>query len=70
MRYTADVLIDRKPFAHQLRVEGSRVIVGIGVAEVVPGRVDEGIHRVGVPCRFTPALRAVDRRPRDGATQR
>ena len=44
----ADVLIDGHPLAQYLAVPRRRVVVGVAVAQVVPARVDEGVHRVGL----------------------
>ena len=63
MLHTTDVLIDRQPAAHPLDVEDLRVVVGRRIAQVVPGRVDERVHRVGVTRRVTAALRASHRHP-------
>ena len=52
----ADVLVDRQPVVGDLAV-GRRVLVPrIGEAREVPGRVDEGVHRVGLAPRRPAAL--------------
>ena len=54
---TADVLIDRHPLVDRRAIERRLAVVGVAVAEEVPRRVDEGVHRVG----FAPALPAAAR---------
>ena len=44
----ADVLVDRHPHVHGLAVPRRLVIVRVAVAQEVPGRVDERVHRVGL----------------------
>ncbi len=53
----ADVLVHRHPVRSAL-VDHRRVVAGAGVAEEVPGRVHEGVHRVGLAPRRAAALRA------------
>jgi hypothetical protein len=53
----ADVLIDRHPAVEDLRVPGGVVVAGVRVAQVVPGGVDERVHRV----RLAPGRAAADR---------
>ena len=43
----ADVLIDGKPVLRGLRIEGSVVVVRVGVAVEIPGGIDEGVHGIG-----------------------
>ncbi len=43
----ADVLIDRQPVIHSLRRKGRFWVVGVGVAQKVPGRIEKGVHGVG-----------------------
>ena len=54
----ADVLVDRKPVRGFLFVEWRVVVVRIGVAIEIPGRVDERVHRVRFAPRRAAALRA------------
>ena len=53
----ARVLIHGHPVVHQLRVERLRLVVRAGVAQEVPGRVDEGVHGVGLAPSFLPSDR-------------
>ena len=53
------VLIDRHPVVGELGVEWLRVVVCGGVAQEVPRRIDEGVHRVGLAAGVTAALRAL-----------
>ena len=49
----ADILIDRQPVVRRLAVD-RRFRCGVAEAREVPGRIDEGIQRVGLahaPCR-------------------
>ncbi len=57
----ADVLGDRQPVVDDEAVERRLVVVRVDVAQEVPGRVDERVHRVGIAPRRAAALRAVDR---------
>ena len=54
----AGVQVDRHPVRHGLRVPGPRVVVRRAVAQEIPGRVDEGVHGVGLAARFGAAHRA------------
>ena len=54
----ADVLIDRHPVRDFLRIERHAVVMRIAVAEVIPVRIDERVHRVRVALRRASALRA------------
>ena len=54
--HTADVLIDGEPVAHPL-VHHGVALVGAGIADVVPRRIDERIHRV----RLSPRRPSADR---------
>ena len=54
---TSGVLVDGHPVVGQLGIERLGRIVRAGVAQEVPGRVDERVHRVGLP----PSLLAADR---------
>ena len=47
----ADVLVDGEPVVDERAVERCLVVPGIGVAEEVPGRVHERVHRVGLALR-------------------
>ena len=62
----ADVVVDRAPVVDQPPVERRRVVVRVDVAEEVPGRVDEGVHRVGL----APAGLAAPRAGRVASTPR
>ena len=69
--HAADVLVDRHPLLRRVDIEGTVCLVRVEVAHVVPGRVDEGVHRVGVALRIGPAApRTCDRGPLGGGTQR
>jgi len=57
----ADVLIDGHPALQGSAVPGRLVVARVAVAQEIPRRVDEGVHRVGLPARRSAALRA--RRP-------
>ena len=59
----ADVLVDRHPVVDDPAVPRRLVVVRIAVAQEVPGRVDERVHRVGLPPRGLAALRARDVHP-------
>ena len=52
----ADVLRDRQPVVDDEAVERRLVVVRVDVAEEVPRRVDERVHRVGVALRRAAAL--------------
>ena len=65
-----DVLVDRHPPADVLGPEGPVGVPGRAVAEEVPRRVDEGVHRVGVPPGRAAAARAVGVDPVGGRGQR
>ena len=54
----AGVLIDRHPVVHLLLVERQRLVLRVGVAQEVPGRVDKGVHGVGLTTRRLAAFRA------------
>ena len=54
----AHVEVDREPVRHRRGVEGPVVLRGREVAVEVPGRVDEGVHGVGLAPGRAPALRA------------
>ena len=43
----ANVLIDRKPIGDCLGIKRRKVIVCVGIAIEVSGRIDEGAHGVG-----------------------
>ena len=59
----ADVLVDRQPVVDQGAVERRLVVVGVGVAQVVPGRIDERVHRVRLPAPRLAAAGARDVHP-------
>src|SRR5690242_8581157 len=52
----ADILIDRLPQLHHFWTPRLLTVMWIGIAQVIPGRADEGIHRVG----FTGSRTAAD----------
>ena len=56
--HAADVLVDGHPALQHLAVPRRLVVVGVAVAQEVPGRVDEGVHRVGLALGRAAALRA------------
>src|SRR4029450_12578732 len=70
MLHTADILRNRHPATYVFGVEGTILITRRAVAEEIPRRVDEGIHRVGIPLRGSPTLWAVDIDPIGGRGQR
>ncbi len=53
----ADVLVDRHPVVGAL-IDHRRGVIRRAVARVIPGRIDESIHRVGFAPRRLAALRA------------
>src|SRR5471030_572816 len=59
----ADVLVHRQPVVHTL-VHHLRC-ARTGVADVIPGRIDEGVHGVGLAPRGLAAMRAgaIEKRP-------
>ena len=65
-----DVLVHRQPVVGDLARERLRVVVRVGVADVVPGRVDEGVHRVGLARGGSATARTVDDDPVLGGRQR
>ena len=54
----ADVLVDRHPAVRARRIERRGVVVRIGVAQVVPARARERVHRVRLATRLATALGA------------
>ena len=66
----ADVLVDRHPMRQHVRVPGRLVVARRRVAHEVPGRVDEGVHRVGLAPSRAAAGRAADVDPVLGRGQR
>ena len=54
----ADVLVYIHPVVGLLRVPGLFIVAGIGIAQEIPGRADEGIHRIGFSRRRATAFRA------------
>ena len=66
----ADILIDRHPVVGDLRVGRRLLVPRIGEAHEVPGRVDEGVHGVGLAPRRACALRARDVLPGRMAVER
>ncbi|MEI9898833.1 MAG: hypothetical protein WDN31_00455 [Hyphomicrobium sp.] len=57
------VLVDRQPVGARLLVD-RRLGMRRREAGEVPGRIDEGVHGVGLAARFAPAARALDVLPR------
>ena len=55
---SANILIDGKPILRGPRTKRRVVVVRVGVAVEVPGRIDEGVHGVGFAARRTSTLRA------------
>ena len=55
---TADVLVDRHPLGDGLVVERRVLVPRVAEPQEVPGRVDEGVHGVGLADRRTAAHRA------------
>ena len=66
----ADILIDRQPFVRSLGRRRRGFVPRIGEAGEVPGRIDEGIHRVGFAPRVAGALRTLDVLPGGMAVER
>ena len=54
---TTDVLINREPVGNGLAVERSLLIVRVGVAVEIPGRVNERVHGVGLAFRRSATFR-------------
>ena len=54
----ADVLVDGQPVVRLLAVEGSLVVLRVGIAHVVPAGAGEGVHGVGLATGRRTALRA------------
>ncbi len=67
---TADVLGGRHPVAHGLLVERAVLVVRRAVAQEVPRRVDERVHRVGVALPRAATVGALDVDPLLGRGQR
>ena len=59
----ADVLVDRHPAREHRRVPRRLVVARVAVAQEVPGRVDERVHRVRLALRVAAARRALDPHP-------
>ena len=59
----ADVLRDGQPVVDDGAVERRLVVVRVDVAQEVPGRVDEGVHRVRLAPPLLAAARAGDAHP-------
>ena len=66
----ADILIDRQPVVRHRRVDRRRCIGRVGEAGEIPGRIDEGVHRVGFALRRAAALRTGDVLPGRVAIER
>ena len=56
----ANVLVDRQPALDRIGIKGGLIVVRRSEAQVVPGRVDERVHRVGIALSGTAAFRARD----------
>ena len=54
----ADVLVDRHPLAQNRWVPCRLGVRGIAVAQEVPGRINEGVHRVGLALGWAATVRA------------
>lgn len=54
----ADVLVDVHPVIALLRIPGLFVVAGVGIAQEVPRRADEGVHRIRFPFSRAAAFRA------------
>ncbi len=54
----ADVLVDGQPAVRLRRIERRGIVVRIGVAQEVPRRARERVHRIGLAVRRTAAHRA------------
>src|SRR3954469_19769038 len=65
----ADVLVDRHPSGEHAGIPRSVVVARVAVAQEVPGRVDEGVHRVRLAQRATAAPWAVHVEPVLGGGQ-
>ena len=65
-----DVLVDGHPAAQHLAVPRGLVVAGVAVAQVVPARVDERVHRVGLAASVAAAFRAPHVDPVLGRRQR
>jgi hypothetical protein len=59
----ADILVDRQEAVDDGAVGRTLGPPGIGEAGEIPGRIDEGVHRVGFAPRGRAALRAGDMLP-------
>ncbi len=66
----ADILIDRQPVALGARRRSASLRRGAVKRSEVPGRVDEGVHRVGLAPRRLAAARAGDMLPGRMAVER
>src|SRR5262249_59032493 len=55
---TTDVLIHGHPVVRGIWLDHSPIVVGGAVAQKVPGRLYESIHRVGLAARVAAATRA------------
>ena len=69
MFHTAHVHIDCAPFPDHLRVEGAFGVAGRNIAQEVPGRIHEGIHRVGIAAGTLTALGAGNYSPVIGGSK-
>ncbi len=57
MRVAADILIDRSPLPGDRRIEWRRLVMRIGIAKKVPGRIHKSVHRVRFARRGAPTPR-------------
>ena len=64
------VLINRAPGVNELAIHWAEFVLWREVAIPVPRRIDEGVHRVGLPLARAAALRAGHVEPRGGGLQR
>ena len=66
----AGVLIHRAPGVNELAIHWAEFVLWCEVAIPVPRRIDEGVHRVGLPLARAAALRAGHIEPRRGGLER
>ena len=69
MFHATHVHIDRAPFPDRLRVERTISVAGRNIAQEVPGRIHEGIHRVGIAAGALTALWAGNYSPVIGGSK-
>ncbi len=58
--HAADVLIDLEPVSDLRRIERHAIVVRVAVTIEIPGRIDEGVHGVGLAARRAGAARTLD----------